>query len=78
MTTTRSGALRIPPGTDVEVSIGTGATWWFTVSDAPTVGIDLFRLRDVGHFNNLAITPFRQFDVLFDYRAGVIALAPKL
>jgi hypothetical protein len=67
----------IPVGTDVIATIGDGAAWSFVVAPTPTLGVDLFRLRQDASINNLAITPFHIFDVLYDYQAGTIALATK-
>jgi hypothetical protein len=70
------GSMLLPPGTTVTASINTASTWSFTVGATPAVGVDHFALVSSGR-NNLAITPFHQFDVFYDCALGQIGLAPK-
>jgi hypothetical protein len=69
-------ATSVPTGEKVTIAIDTTASWSFTVGSAPMDGLDQINLVS-GHINNLGVMPFHQFDVLYDYTAGKVALNAK-
>lgn len=77
-----ANAQLVRAGTDVQVTIAstataTNATWSFQVGQPPTAGLDRIDLEPHALVNNLGITPFHTFDMLYDYGAGTIGIGPK-
>jgi hypothetical protein len=71
------GATSVPYMTQVSFDINMGVSWQFTVARTPKPGVDLINLTSAAGPNDLGLAPFRQFDVLYDYGQGTIALTPK-
>jgi hypothetical protein len=71
------GATSVPYMTTVSMDINMGVSWQFTVARTPKPGVDLIHLTSAAGPNDLGLAPFVQFDVLYDYGQGTVALAPK-